>query len=289
MEEQTKQEWLMPSDIKEYETRKPEEMLNKYLARPVVKKWIEDFKDEETGEIVSIERNEVLFNSGTEITQDVLVKLRFSMDADGIETVCVTELPPVVKRETSRTSHIVTISNSITSAKVYVQGCRTPEDAAQLVCDYHSVYPMECMGRGSFFVVESKTTADRFIFSDELPCGGIMGESREDRMEREKAIMGLYLDTNIPFPEAVIEDRAWKTNLNRWYADMIKEKYTKTTSSFIIMAPTALLAIISVRQYLTAHKEQNVVWEFKSIGNGNMDFAIPKEYIKTWEEKHYEQ
>ena len=148
---------------------------------------------------------------------------------------------------------------------------------------------MECMGRGSFFVVESRTTADRFIFSDELPCGGIMGESREDRMEREKAVMGLYLDTNIPFPEAVIEDRAWKANLNRWYADMLKEKYTKTTSSFIVMAPTALLAIISVRQYLTAHKEQNVVWEFKSIGNGNVDFAIPKEYIKTWEEKHYEQ
>ena len=184
MEEQTKQEWLMPSDIKEYETRKPEEMLNKYLARPVVKKWIEDFKDEETGDIVSVERNEVLFNSGTEITQDVLVKLRFSMDADGIETVCVTELPPVVKRETSRTSHIVTISNSITSAKVYVQGCRTPEDAAQLVCDYHSVYPMECMGRSNFSVIESKVTTSRFIFSEELPYGGTMEESRNAKCER---------------------------------------------------------------------------------------------------------
>ena len=289
MEEQTKQEWLMPSDIKEYETRKPEEMLGKYLARPVVKKWMEDFVDGETGDITPVERTEVLFDSGIEITQDILIRIRFSMKAEGIESVWVTDQPPIVKRETVSTAHIVTISNLFKSAKVYVRGCRTREDAAQLVCDYHSVYPMECMGRGSFFVVESKTTADRFIFSDELPCGGIMGESREDRMEREKAIMGLYLDTNIPFPEAVIEDRAWKANLNRWYADMIKEKYTKTTSSFIVMAPTALLAIISVRQYLTAHKEQNVVWEFKSIGNGNVDFAIPKEYIKTWEEKHYEQ
>lgn len=287
MEEQTKQEWLMPSDIKEYETRKPEEMLGKYLARPVVKKWIEDFKDEETDEIVSVERNEVLFNSGTEITQDVLVKLRFYMEADGIETVCVTELPPVVKRETARTSHIVTISNSFRSAKVFVRGCRTPEDAAQLVCDYHSVYPMECMGRSNFFVVESKTTSYSFIFSDELPSGGIMGETREDRVERERAIMGLCLDNDIPLPQAVTEDRAWKATMNRWHADIIKEKYTKTTSGFIVMAPTALLAIISVRQYLTAHNEQNVVWEFKSIGNGDVDFAIPKEYVKTWEEKHY--
>lgn len=287
MEDQTKQEWLMPSDFKEYETRKPEEMLGKYLAKNVVKKWTEDFKDEDTGEIVSVERSEILFDSGTEITQDVLVKLRFSMDADGIETVCVTELPPVVKRETARAAHIVTISNSFTSAKVFVRGCRTPEDAAQLVCDYHSVYPMECIGRGNFFVVESKTTSYRFIFSDELPSGGIMGETREDRVERERAIMGLCLDNNIPLPQAVTEDRAWRATMNRWHADIIKEKYTKTTSGFIVMAPTALLAIISVRQYLTAHNEQNVVWEFKSIGNGDVDFAIPKEYVNTWEEKHY--
>ena len=71
MEEQTKQEWLMPSDIKEYETRKPEEMLNKYLARPVVKKWMEDFVDEETGGIVSVERTELLFEKGIQITPDV--------------------------------------------------------------------------------------------------------------------------------------------------------------------------------------------------------------------------
>lgn len=289
MEEQTKQTWLMPSDIKEIETRKPEEMLGKYLAKNVVKEWTEDFTDEETGEITSVERRELLFIAGTKIDQDVLVKLCFSMDTEGIDKVSVAEQPPILTRSTAHTAHIVTLSNSIGSAKVYVSGCRTPEDAAQLVCDYHSAYPMECMGRDSFFVVESRTTADRFIFSEELPSGGIMGESREDRLEREQAVMGLYLDKNIPFPGQVIEDRSWKTNLNRWYADTIKEKYTKTTAGFIVMAPTALLAIISVRQYLAAQKERNVVWEFKSIGSGKIDFAIPEEYVKTWERKHYEK
>ena len=286
MEEQTKQEWLMPSDIKEYETRKPEEMLGKYLARPVVKKWIEDFKDEETGEIVSVERSEVLFNSGTEITQDVLVKLRFSMEADGIETVCVTELPPVVKRETARTSHIVTISNSFRSAKVFVRGCRTPEDAAQLVCDYHSVYPIECMGRGSFYVVESRTTADQFVFSDELPSGGQIEESRNERAEEEKTMVDFCSDADIPLPQGFTEDKAWRVIMNRWYADTTKGKWVKTTPSYIVMAPTALIAIISLRQFHTTYNK-NAVWDFKSIGNGNVDFAIPKKYVNIWEEKHY--
>ena len=289
MEEQTKQEWLMPSDIKEYETSKPEEMLGKYLARPVVKKWMEDFVDGETGDITPVERTEVLFDSGIEITQDILIGIRFSMKAEGIESVWVTDQPPIVKRETVSTAHIVTISNLFKSAKVYVRGCRTPEDAAQLVCDYHSVYPMECMGRSNFSVIESKVTTSRFIFSEELPYGGTMEESRNERTEKEKAIMRLNVDANIPLPEAVTKDRAWKATMNRWMADTINEKWEKRTSSFIIMAPTALIAIISLRQYVTICSERNVVWEFKSIGNGNVDFAIPKEYVKVWKEKHYEQ
>lgn len=288
MEKQTKQEWLMPSDIKEYETSKPEEMLGKYLARPVVKKWMEDFVDEETGGIVPVERTEILFEKGTQITPDVLVKLRFSMDADGIETVCVTDQPPIIKRETIRNSHIVTINNSFGSAKVFVRGCRTPEDAAQLVCDYHSVYPIECMGRDSFYVVESRTTSDQFVFSDEFPSGGQIEESRNERAEEEKTMMDFCSDTGILPPPDFTEDKAWRVTMNRWYADTTKGKWVKTTPSYIVMAPTALIAIVSLRQLHTTYNK-NAVWDFKSIGNGNVDFAIPKKYVNIWEEKHYEQ
>ncbi len=40
------------------------------LAARVLKSWVEDFVDEDTGELVSIERNEVLFDRLTEITED---------------------------------------------------------------------------------------------------------------------------------------------------------------------------------------------------------------------------
>lgn len=72
---------------KRYVTSDPKKMLNMYLAKRVLKTWTEDFIDESTGEKVSIERNEVLFERGTLIDQDTLAQIRFSMEADGIKEV----------------------------------------------------------------------------------------------------------------------------------------------------------------------------------------------------------
>ena len=70
-----------------YVTSDPKKMLNMYLAKRVLKTWEESFIDEDTGETVTIERNEILFDRGTLIDQDILAKIRFSMEADGIKEV----------------------------------------------------------------------------------------------------------------------------------------------------------------------------------------------------------
>ncbi|MFM7661364.1 MAG: DNA-directed RNA polymerase subunit beta, partial [Bacteroidota bacterium] len=45
-------------------------LVGRKLAARVLKTWIEDFVDEDTGEVVSIERNEVLLDRETELTED---------------------------------------------------------------------------------------------------------------------------------------------------------------------------------------------------------------------------
>lgn len=70
-----------------YVTSDPKKMLNMYLAKRVLKTWEESFIDKDTGETVTIERNEILFDRGTLIDQDTLAKIRFSMEADGIKEV----------------------------------------------------------------------------------------------------------------------------------------------------------------------------------------------------------
>ena len=55
------------------------------LAARVLKSWNEDFVDEDTGEVVSIERNEVLMERETEITEDNMMQILES----GAQTILV--------------------------------------------------------------------------------------------------------------------------------------------------------------------------------------------------------
>lgn len=70
-----------------YVTSDPKKMLNMYLAKRICKTWEESFIDESTGQIANIERNEVLFERGILIDQDVLSSIQFSMLADGVKEV----------------------------------------------------------------------------------------------------------------------------------------------------------------------------------------------------------
>lgn len=88
-----------------YVTSDPRLMLNKYLAKRVLKTWTEDFVDEATGEVVSIERNEVLFERGDLIDQDRLAQIRFSMEADGIKEVEVSNQKRIAQEQPSTYLH----------------------------------------------------------------------------------------------------------------------------------------------------------------------------------------
>ena len=62
-------------------------MIGNYLAAPAVKTWTEDFIDEDTGEIVSIERHEVIFQKGTKIDADLAARIQFCIESGEIEDV----------------------------------------------------------------------------------------------------------------------------------------------------------------------------------------------------------
>lgn len=88
-----------------YITSDPRKMLNKYLSKKVFKTWTEDFIDEDTGETVSIERNEILFDRGTLIDQDLLAKIRFYMEAGDIKEVEVSNQKRIAFEQESNYLH----------------------------------------------------------------------------------------------------------------------------------------------------------------------------------------
>lgn len=98
-------------------TKDPKEMLNKYLSKRVLRTWIEDFIDEGTGEVTSIERNEVLFEKGTLIDQDIAVQIQFYISAGDIENVEVSNQRRVATLASSLGTSPWTISTQIGQKK----------------------------------------------------------------------------------------------------------------------------------------------------------------------------
>lgn len=68
-------------------TSDPKKMLGKWIARRALKTWTEDFIDETTGKTVSVERNDVLLERGTYISQDVLCTINFMMQEGSLKEV----------------------------------------------------------------------------------------------------------------------------------------------------------------------------------------------------------
>ena len=92
MQEQEKV-WMRPQDIPHY-TLKLEDInqaLDKYLTHPIQRYFKEDFLDESTGEVVTINRHELLLTRGTLITKEKLAELQFIMPAYDIQEITVAD------------------------------------------------------------------------------------------------------------------------------------------------------------------------------------------------------
>lgn len=64
-------------DEVKFRTSDVKKMQGLYLAESVYKKWEEDFLDESTGEVVTVERNNFLFARGTKVTPDIVAQIQF--------------------------------------------------------------------------------------------------------------------------------------------------------------------------------------------------------------------
>ena len=283
MEENKKQEWLLPQDIVKYETSEPKEMLNKYLAKAVVKKWMEDFIDEDTKEIVSIERSEILFPTGRLIDQDLLVKINFALQCGDIKSVWVSERIMQSQRQPLHSAHIVKVTDKNGTHDIYVAGCDTTDDAAQIVSDYLSVYGAPMVSSADFSISETKITDKRLVGIEDT-------KMPVERLEEMKAanieVKGYKIDEEIPLPQSLETEQSWYVKAVMWEANTFEKKWDKQAYTFIVMADFFELALDIFDNYTKSVDIENTVWEIKSISKGTVEFVIPKDYIKNWKDKH---
>lgn len=133
--------WLRIDDIKVVETADPKEMLGKFAFENVCRHWTEDFTDGDTGEVVSLERNEMIVRKGTKLTKDDIQAISFHLQAGDLTTVKVTDMDIKGERFILGTPLTCEVVISTSDGKdLYLVRAQTIENAIRIATEYATIY-----------------------------------------------------------------------------------------------------------------------------------------------------
>ena len=169
-------------------TSNPEQMPGRYLAENARREWVEDFIDEDNGEVVSVNRMEIVEERGTKITQDVLQRLRFFAEAGELKEVLVSnQLRPGYRQDfTYATPYTVTFApDGGGSVKLLVRAISLPM-AIQVAEDY-----AEYFINGGFSIKSAKREDNFYIIEKSLQA---MNKEEGKKAEEERANVYYKID-----------------------------------------------------------------------------------------------
>ncbi|MCU6767382.1 RNA polymerase subunit sigma [Barnesiella propionica] len=239
-----------------YITSDPARMLNKFIARSVLKTWMEEFVDENTGKIVSIERNEILFEKGTLVDNDVLMQIRFWQEEGSVKDVEVSNQKRMsfVRKNQSLFPYksVVKINDKRHSFLLYATSV---QNALTILTDY-----IELNYNGGFTVSDIKELEYCIVLIDNL----------KTKKQRNDDINKAYLKNEISLEEFVesgmseetlneAEDSS-KLKFYQIIARIVshddKEGDDEENGTFIVQTYTAVRANMLIKKYLLDQQEK---------------------------------
>lgn len=230
-----------------YFTSDPKKMLNKWIASRVLKTYIEDVKDADTGETVSLERNEILFYKGKFIDQDTLQQIQLSMKADGIKEVEVSNQNRAgyeIKNEYIF-PYTVQVSDNDKKRK-YLLLASSIENATDITRDY-----LELNSKFGFwinmvkemdrcYIINDPALYDDVIEDDNISDEPIYDEDGNEIKPVEKKVKFFQIDINIKSQED------------------IEHETPGTDETFVVQTYTAEDAMVLIRSKLEFDETERI-------------------------------
>lgn len=193
-----------------YRTSDRRRMIGKFLTGKVCKKWVEDFADQDTGEIISVERTEILFEGGRYIDEDLAQSIYFYIQCGDIEDVEVSNQRRIAQPEKVYTLRPYTATAVIGGKRrKFILQAQSVTSAVEVVTDYIE------LNFTSLFVVDSvKAMPGCIILNDrfrraveEVEDGNEAGEEtpdgeedRDDTIEADVTAVRTEEDEDEPRP-----------------------------------------------------------------------------------------
>lgn len=94
-----------------------------YLAEDLIKTWQEDFTDGDTGEVVTVNRQEIIKRRGEIITPELASSLNFYIQAGDIETIRVSD-----QRRQAKSARNISAGTTIQIPARYVVAFKPSKD-----------------------------------------------------------------------------------------------------------------------------------------------------------------
>lgn len=232
-------------------TRDLKQMLNKYLVHNLFRKWTEDFMDKDTGEVESIERNELILEAGTYLGKEECSTINFYMQEGSITEVEVSNQKRMAF-ENDRDALVPYIAQvMLDKKKKFLLKAQNIDQAREIVKDY-----TELNFKGLYRITLLKEFDYCTILVDKLSVApideiGKLAIEFSDLYSEEqiKALMGEG-EEDIPEPKFYnIEARIILTGPK-------EEDKEETNQTFIVETYNAERAMLIINKYLNDKQDE---------------------------------
>lgn len=228
-------------------------IVGKFLASNVLKTWNEDFIDESTGEVVTIERNEILFERGSYIDDDLAQQINFSIQAEEIKDVEVSNQRRLAAPNQRTGLYPFKVSARIgTKRRTFILQAQDAAKAIEVATDY-----IELNFRNSFDITDIKLMDNVVILNDRLRKSVEAKEgANEEGAEPEKKPYDFIVRTKDVDTAKVV--------ITAWINAKVKERTERDGDerkvidlSILSASPFACNAIVD-KAFCLAYREQEV-------------------------------
>ena len=231
-----------------YTTSDPQRMLGKWIAKRVVRTWKEDFADEDTGEVVTIDRCEVLFERGTYISQETLAQIRFFMSEGSIKEVEVSNQNRqcVQLGNTSLSPYLAQVEINEKKLKFLLHASGI-QNVLEIVSDF-----VELNYKGNFYIQMVKRFGDCVILEDTLKKVDFNMEYLKSHIDAET-----YAESQLSEGEEKNDEnkkKFYQIDVNLTVDGVTWEKET----AFVVLTTSVDKAMLIINAYIAKREKERL-------------------------------
>lgn len=153
-----------------------------FLNKAVCKEWVEDFVDEDSGEVVPIPRKEVIYDKGTEITNELVSSLLFYLQTGDIKEVEISNQRRSAYESVYGTRIYLAVAEIGPKHKKYkfLFSANSIPVSVDILKDY-----IELNFQGGYRIISIKEFQTSLILDDDLKKDGV-GNEDDELLNKEK-------------------------------------------------------------------------------------------------------